>query len=86
MKRITIHPHSGLLMKSNEDLGALIRKWMEEEIAAGEARAEAAKDSARKKMGHPITIDGHTFLSRAQARAALGMSFAAFAKKYPNEK
>jgi hypothetical protein len=84
MKTMTLHRPQDLLGLTDKELGAAVRALILAAIDESAARVEAGKESARKKMGHPITIDGREFTSRAQARHALGMSFAAFAKKYPS--
>ena len=82
MKTLAIHRQDDLLRLTDKELGAAVRTLILNAIKESAGRVEAGKESARKKMGHPITIDGREFTSRAQARKALGLSFAAFAKKY----
>jgi hypothetical protein len=84
MKTIKLQRPQDLLVLDDKELGAAVRVLILAAIEESKARANAGKESARRKMGHPITIDGREFASRAQARQALGMSFAAFAKKYPS--
>jgi hypothetical protein len=57
----------------------LVRLSMEDEAARLIA---ATKAKVREKLGSPIEIDGVRYASRAQARQALGLSHAAFVKKY----
>lgn len=83
MKLYEISLAADALTLSDAELASTVRERLTREI---ERTAQAVADgraSVRKKLGTPITINGVTYDSRAQARQALGLSFQAFAKRYP---
>ncbi len=50
------------------------------EIIGSPERKQQGYDAARKKMGTPVTLNGVTYDSKAQARKALGLTFDALQK------
>ena len=69
-------------MLDDADLGRLARVRLIAAMDAKQSAKEAGRTKAREKLGTPIEIDGVRYASRAQARAALGMSHQAFIKKF----
>lgn len=84
MDLIKLHLPAEFLRLTDKQLGIEVRKRVENEQAEKATRIAKGVQNSIRKLGTAITIDGVTYLSRTQAMKALGLSFSAFAKKYPN--
>ena len=82
MELITLLLPSDFLSLSDNAIGWEVRRRMQAAINEKQGRYSKGFDSARKKLGHQITIDGVTYDSKEQARKALGLTKYTFQKLY----
>ena len=70
MKQFEIHLSERVLELPNEALGCIARGLLSAEIDRHKRAKKAGAESARAKMGHPVTVDGVEYASKALAKKA----------------